>query len=139
MNIPGRLDESFGHWKQIFLGSPKILIPVHLDCAIIYRKNTTIRGILHCIIYIISAGAIYSINRAIDLWLLFLPFFPLYIIDRFVLDRYWHKEPVSFSVDHSRYEFTFKNQKYAKEFESLNDTNIYEERLLKDFGATNKP
>ncbi len=138
MNISGVIDESFGRWKQIFLGSPKLSIPVHSDCAIIKRKNTTRRGFFHAIIYIITAGIIYYLNRSIDLWFLFLPFLPVYLIDRFVLDRYWYREPILFSVNNDRYEITFTDKGYAEQFESLNDTNLCEERLLKNFGAIDR-
>jgi hypothetical protein len=137
ITISGTIDEYFGHWKRIFRGNPKLSFPVHNDCAIINRRNSRKRGILHTIILIFSAGTIYYINRAIDFWFWVFPFLLLYIIVRFILDRLWYKEPVLFSVDGDRYEFTFKNNEYAEAFESLNDKNLYEERLLKTFGANN--
>ena len=136
--LSGVIDEYFGHWKHFFLGSPKVSIPVHQNCAKIHRKNSTIRGTINFIFLLISAGAIYLIYRTIDKYLLIFSLFSVLIFDRFVLDHYLYKEPIKFGVDKDRYKFTFMNKEYAEEFESLNNKFLYKERLLGDFGAKTK-
>jgi hypothetical protein len=138
IDISGTYDRTLMFGKHIFSGVPKISIPVHQDCAIINRKNSIKRGMINLIFFFISAGAMYSIYRSVDKYLLLLSVFPVLIFDRFVLNHFCYGEPIKFRVDKSRYKFTFMNKGYAEEFESLNHNFLYKERLLNDFGAKTK-
>ena len=138
MEITGSNVEPFWRWKRIYSVRPNIMIPAHPACANIHQRNSSLRIILNFSIIITSAIAVYSITGSFDRWLFTLPFVPLILINRFVMDIFWYTESITFSVDNDRYDFIFKNKKYAHEFEILNSNNLYERRLLKNFGATKR-
>lgn len=131
----GTNEDASSFLHHYFLKKPKFSIPIHFTCESFWQKLHSRRGSLISIVFFISAVIVYSVNRTIDYWLLFLPLISVAIFNKIILNRFWYIEPVLFSADKIRYHFIFKDEKYAEYFEELNSDYIYKEGILRDFGA----
>ena len=133
--ISGTNEQAISFLHGYLIKKPKLSIPIHYACENFWQKIDKRRGFIHSMVLLLSAGTIYSINKSIDNWLIFLPLISVIIFDKFVLNHFWYTEPLFFSADKKRYRFIFKDKTYAELFEKANSKYIHKERILGDFGA----
>jgi hypothetical protein len=59
-------------------------------------------------------------------------------IDKIFIFNFFKGGPIGFQIDYDKISFFFRDEKYARDFSLMNKGNLFEDRLLKDFGKTKR-
>ncbi len=136
--ISGHRDKFSDLWKNIITGPPMYGAYIHHNCGN-QLKNTNLKK--KCLLYAVCIALVliyYLINKSINRFVVISAILLTVFTDKFIVDKYLKDHPIDFYQSSDKITFFINSTKYAEEFYDLNKSNLYTQKLLKNFPKSQK-